>query len=93
MSLYQNVMNERVVEAHQFDGSSTGMGEFISWFDSGVFRKRYIRTCDLGRQLPVMTIEGEVFARGGDWVLMDEKEKELTVLTPTQFAVAYRPLS
>ena len=58
-----------VIEAVQFDGSSTGIAEIQDWMKNGSHRYAPIRTQDCGRTFSIPTLEGEHVASPGDWII------------------------
>lgn len=67
MSKYQK--KPIIIEAHQFDGSSTGVAELSNWINGGRYKHSQIRTRDLGRTLIIKTLEGEMTAQAGDYII------------------------
>ena len=62
-----------VIEANQFDGSSTGKTEIEDWMGGKGFNRRHVRTQDLGRVVEIPTLEGVMTASAGDWIICGVK--------------------
>ena len=58
-----------VIEAVRFDGSSTGVGEIRRWMETGVYKRSGVRTMDLGREIVIHTLEGDIVASMGDYII------------------------
>lgn len=73
MAFYKRKPQE--VEAHIFNGSSTAVGQFTKWVNSGVWEEKQIHTHDCGRILDVngcQTSAGDYVVKIGDnFVVMD----------------------
>jgi hypothetical protein len=57
-----------VIEAHQFDGTSTGVSEINHWMFTGKLTVFAVRTRDIG-PLKIPTLEGEMTASKGDYII------------------------
>lgn len=77
-----------VIEAIQFDGSSSGVGEIRRWMESGEYRRGQVRTQDCGRTFTIPTLEGEHIARRGDWIIKGVAG-EFCPCKPDIFAATY----
>lgn len=67
------IIEGRLVEAHQFDGSSSGKGEIQNWIKSGIWHPHPVRTQDGARTIihPVSpAVHRVIFPQ--DWVLRFE---------------------
>lgn len=80
-----------VVEAHQFDGSSSAVAEFKHWMNGGEMRLGQVRTRDL-RPLYINTLEGEMMAQPGDWVIKGI-QGEFYPCKPDIFEATYQAVS
>lgn len=58
-----------VIEAVQFDGSSTSVSELNCWMEGKPYQRNQIRTQDCGRTLFIHTLGGTVTAKPGDWLI------------------------
>ena len=58
-----------VIDAIRFDGSSTSVNEIEHWMRTGVYKKSIIRTQDMGRKISIKTLEGEMIASMGDYII------------------------
>ena len=57
-----------LIEAHRFDGSSTGCSELRAWIENGKFLKCQVRTRDIG-PFQIETLEGIMTASPGDYII------------------------
>lgn len=78
------------IEAVQFDGSSSGIGEIKAWIATGAHQRGQIRTQDSGRVLEIETLEGVMTAQPGDWIIKGVKG-EFYPCKPDIFAATYEP--
>lgn len=57
-----------VIEAVQFNGSSTDVAAIRQWMLGNEYRKPVVRTSDI-RTLQIETLEGTMRADKGDWII------------------------
>lgn len=61
-----------VIEAVQFQGSSTDVGAVCAWMNGGEYRSPVIATRDI-RNMEIETLEGVMTANPGDWIIKGVK--------------------
>ena len=80
-----------VIEAFQFDGSSTGASKIKQWMKTGeIPQLGGISTRDLGAELNIDTMEGVMTASAGDWIIKGV-EGEFYPCKPDIFDKTYDP--
>lgn len=78
-----------VIEAYQFNGSSTDVAKITAWMEGGDCpRKGGIGTRDCGRTIEIETLEGMHTARMGDWIIKGVKG-EFYPCKPDIFEMTY----
>lgn len=77
-----------VIQAVQFDGSSSGIGEIKAWMQTGEHKRGEVRTQDCGRVLEIETLEGVMTAQPMDWIIKGVKG-EFYPCKPDIFAATY----
>lgn len=81
-----------VIEAVQFDGSSSGVGEIQRWMETGEYRQGEVRTRDCGRTFTIPTLEGKHIAIPGDWIIKGVAG-EFYPCKPEIFSATYEAVS
>lgn len=79
-----------VIEAIQFDGSSSGIDEIQRWMETGIYRRDEVRTRDGGRTFVIPTLEGEHVVSPGDWIIRGVAG-EFYPCKPEIFTATYEP--
>lgn len=77
-----------VIQAVQFDGSSSGIGEIKGWMQTGEHKRGEVRTQDCGRVLEIKTLEGVMTAQPSDWIIKGVKG-EFCPCKPDIFEATY----
>lgn len=78
-----------VIDAVQFDGSSTQAGAIRTWIEGGEYIEPTIGTRDI-RPLSIETLEGTMTASPGDWIIKGVKG-EFSPCRSDIFEATYEP--
>lgn len=78
-----------VIEAVQFDGSSSSASAIDIWMTTGEYREPQVRTRDL-RTINITTLEGVMRAEPGDWIIKGVVG-EFYPCKPSIFEQTYEP--
>jgi hypothetical protein len=79
-----------VIEAVRFNGSSSAMAAINKWMETGVYTPPAVQTRDY-MTVAICTLEGEMHARPGDWIIKGVKG-EFYPCKPDVFAATYEPV-
>lgn len=79
-----------VIEAIQFDGSTTSAVALEDWMRGRIYIQPSINTRDL-RDLEIRTLEGVMNARPSDWIIKGVRG-EFYPCKPDVFAATYEPV-
>jgi len=75
------------IEAVRFKGSTTQAVAIMHWIDGGDYVEPGMATCDM-RNIEILTSEGLMIARPGDWIIRDVKG-EFHPCKPNIFEATY----
>lgn len=82
-----------VIEAYQFDGSSTEVNKVVNWIEGAECpQEGGIGTRDCGRVIKIETLEGTHTARAGDWIIKGV-QGEFYPCKPDIFAETYEAVT
>ena len=76
-----------IVEAIQYDGSSTQKSRIKHWMETGVYVHSHLRTADCN-SIVIKTLEGDMTVVPGDWIIKGV-EGEFYPCKPKIFSATY----
>jgi len=83
----QYVKKPVIIEAHQFQGSTTSANQIKNWIETGKWRDAEIHTRDI-RTLEIPTLEGVMVATAGDYIIKGV-QGEFYPCKPEIFSMTY----